>query len=167
MLIRNQEERLPISQDEESESEAEVEEPASESLKSAFKIALEDSLLDLSLGGTPLLQKPFGEQITKHQLNALLLEIFSVMGDRNNSIDFWYRNGLKGRAILIPQVKRQGSFMVQAKRLSWIEALLDHVAGGNDECNRDDSAQWLGYYLGKRYDGSFTLTCESLGLPIV
>jgi hypothetical protein len=72
ILIRNQEERLPISQDEESESEAEVEEPASESLKSAFKIALEDSLLDLSLGGTPLLQKTFGEQITKHQLNALL-----------------------------------------------------------------------------------------------
>jgi hypothetical protein len=56
--------------------------------------------------------------------------------------------------------------MVQAKRLSWIEALLDHVAGGNDECNRDDSAHWLGYNLGKRYDGSFT-HFTSLGLPIV
>ena len=61
ILIRNQEESLPISQDEESESEAEVEEPASKSLKSAFKIAPEDSLLDLSLGEMPLLQKTFGE----------------------------------------------------------------------------------------------------------
>ncbi len=88
ILMRSQEESLPISQDEESELGAEVEEPASKSLKNAFKTAFEDSFFDLPFGGTPLLQKIFGERITKHQLNAMLLEIFSAMGDRNNSIYF-------------------------------------------------------------------------------
>jgi hypothetical protein len=83
ILMRNQEESLPMSQDEESESEAEVEESASKSFKRAFKIAFEDSLFDLSLGGMPLLKKTFGKRIAKHQLNAILLEIFSVMGGRN------------------------------------------------------------------------------------
>jgi hypothetical protein len=64
-------------------------------------------------------------------------------------------------------VKSQESFRKQAKRLSWLEALMDHVAGGNIECNREDAAQWLACYIGEKYDGSFTLACESLGLHIM
>ena len=86
------------------------------------------------------------------------------MGNKSNSV---YKNGHKGRAIIVPQVKSQDSFMLQAKRLSWIETLLEHIAAGNEECNKEDSAQWLAYYVGKHYDGSFTLASEALGLPLV
>jgi hypothetical protein len=26
---------------------------------------------------------------------------------------------------------------------------------------REDAAEWLGYYIGNKYDGAFTLACES------
>ncbi len=35
--------------------------------------------------------------------------------------------------------------MKQAKRLTWLEALMDHADGGSVEGNREDAAQWLGY----------------------
>jgi hypothetical protein len=64
-------------------------------------------------------------------------------------------------------VKSQDSFIHQAKRLSWIESLLEHVADDNEECNKDDSVQWLAFYIGKKYDGSFTISSEDLGIPLV
>jgi hypothetical protein len=42
-------------------------------------------------------------------------------------------------------VESQESFMKQAKRLTWLEALMDHADGGSVEGNREDAAQWLGY----------------------
>jgi hypothetical protein len=45
--------------------------------------------------------------------------------------------------------------------------MLEHVAAGNEECDKEDSAQWLAFYLGKKYDGSFTLASEALGIPLV
>ena len=82
-----------------SEAETELEE---ESAKQSAKYFLGESVLDLSLGGTPLLLQLFGGgsgKIQKQQLNAILLEIFSLMGDKCNSVDFVYKNGNKGRAI--------------------------------------------------------------------
>ena len=39
--------------------------------------------------------------------------------------------------------------------------MLDHVS------DKNDSAKWLSYYLGRRYVGSFTLALEALGIPVV
>ncbi len=46
----------------------------------------------------------------------------------------------------MPQVKSQDSFVHQAKHLMWIENLLEHDVGGNEEYNKDYSAQWLALY---------------------
>jgi hypothetical protein len=131
-------ENLPMEQGEDSfssESEAETE-AEEESTKQSAKYFLGESVLDLSLGGTPLLLQLLGSgsgTIQKQQLNAILLEIFSLMGNKSNSVDFVYKNGHKGRAIIVPQVKSQDSFMLQAKRISWIETLLEHIAAGNED----------------------------------
>jgi hypothetical protein len=45
--------------------------------------------------------------------------------------------------------------------------MLEHVAAGNEECDKEDLAQWLAFYLGKKYDGSFTLASEALGISLV
>jgi hypothetical protein len=45
--------------------------------------------------------------------------------------------------------------------------LLEHVTAGNKESNKEDLAQWLAFYLGKKYDGSFTLASEAFGIPLV
>jgi hypothetical protein len=34
-------------------------------------------------------------------LNALLLEFFSILKDKSNSVNFLYKNGNKGRAIIV------------------------------------------------------------------
>jgi hypothetical protein len=39
----------------------------------------------------------------------------------------------------------------------WIESLLEHVAGGNEECNKDDSAQWLAFISVKNTMGHLLL----------
>ncbi len=132
-------------------------------------IFLGQSTIDLSLGGTPRLLQLFGgnERVPKHQLNAILLEIFSLLRTKSNSVDFFYNNGNKGRAIIIPQVKSQDSFMRQAKRLHWIDEMLSHISSGSEENNLEDSAQWLTHYIAKKYDGSFTLACEGIGIPLV
>jgi predicted nuclease of restriction endonuclease-like RecB superfamily len=48
----------------------------------------------------------------------------------------------------------------------WVEKMLAHMFGGS-EADIEDAAQWLRYYLGKRHDVSFTLACDSLGIPLV
>jgi hypothetical protein len=53
----------------------------------------------------------------------------------------------------------------QARRLQWIEKMLDHLAGG--DMGKEDAAQWLCYYLGRKHDASFTLACNALGIPLV
>ncbi len=91
MILRS-EESTPKTQDEESlpsESEAE------EEVISSADIFLGESLLDLSVHETPLLLQLFGgsTKVHQHQLNGLLLEIFSLLKDKSNSIDFVYKNG--------------------------------------------------------------------------
>ncbi len=102
--------------------------------------------------------------VSKGHLNALLLEIFNVMGNKSNAVDFEYRNGNRGRAIIVPWVKSPDSFRKQAKRLNWIKSLLEQIAG---EDFVDGAAEWLILHLGKRYEASFTLASEALGLPLV
>jgi hypothetical protein len=64
--------------------------------------------------------KPFsGESIvSKHHLNALLLELFKILGNKSSaSVDFEDKNGNRGHAIIVPWVKLQDSFQKQAKKL--------------------------------------------------
>jgi len=49
-------------------SESEEEEPATERYKSTIGLLFEDGLIDLTLGGMPLLQKSFGK---KYQCNII------------------------------------------------------------------------------------------------
>lgn len=52
--------------------------------------------------------------------------------------------------------------MRQAKNLHWVEveSLLEHL-GRDEECEKEDSAQWLSFYRGKNYNGPFTLDWTS------
>jgi hypothetical protein len=43
--------------------------------------------------------------------------------------------------------------------------MLDHLAAPGFE--KDDAAEWLSYFLGKKYDAAYTLASEALGLPLV
>jgi hypothetical protein len=43
-------------------------------------------------------------------------------------VDFEYKNGNKDCAIIVPQVKNEDSFNIQAKRLSCVESMLDHTS---------------------------------------
>lgn len=61
------------------------------------------------------------------------------------------------KSTIIPQVKNHCSYMLQAKKNQWNESLLQHVA------ENGESTQWLSYFLGKKYDGSFMLASEALG----
>jgi len=146
-----------------SDSEAELEDT-----KPSPVAAFEETYIAFNPGETPNLFQLFGgsDKVPKRHLNAILLELFSVMGNKSNVVDFEYRNGNRGRAIIVPQVRNHDSFMKQAKKLHWVESLLEHLAGDN-ECDKEDSAQWLSFYLGKKHDGSFTLASEALGLPLV
>jgi hypothetical protein len=118
----------------------------------------------LSATDTPCLVKSFGGEykVSRGHLNMLLLELLKVLGNNATaSIDFEYKNGNKGRAVIIPSVKNEESFRRQAKRTKWIESCLDHIS------EKNDAAQWLSYYLGDKYKGSFSHALEALGIPIV
>jgi hypothetical protein len=106
-------------------------------------------------------------KIPKWQLNVLLLEVISVMSGTNNILDFSYNNGNKGRVIIVLQVKNQERFHKSVhKTHNWLKSMLLNLAGGED-CNKNNTADWVSYYLGKKHDGAFTLASESLGLPIM
>ncbi|MFN9979334.1 MAG: hypothetical protein ACK53Y_05450, partial [bacterium] len=91
--------------------------------------------------------------------------MLSILGGNNNSVDFTYLNGQKGRVVMIPMAKSLSSFMDQAWKLRWIESIMDHIASpGTDN---DAAAEFLSYFLGKKYDGIFMLVSEALGLPLV
>jgi hypothetical protein len=101
-------------------------------------------------------------KVLKNHLNIILMELFLTLGNKStSSVDFEYKNGVKGRAVIIPRVKSEDSFRRQAKKLNLIESILEHVSEENE------GAQWMSCYLGKKYEGSFTLALDVLGLPVV
>jgi hypothetical protein len=131
-------------------------------------VETEDAILgehvSLSATSAPYLSKLFENQkkLPKSLLNTILLELFNVLGSKSTaSIEFEYKNGNKGRAVIVPCVKDENSFRRQAQRTKWIECCLEHL---ND---KNDAAQWMSYYLGSKYEGPFTLALEALGLPVV
>lgn len=85
----------------------------------------------------------------------------------DNSVDWTYANGRKARAIVVPQVKDKESFMKQSVRLQWVESMLDHLVGKGQKNDKEDAAEWMITYLGKRYDTAFTLASEALRTPVV
>ncbi len=80
-------------------------------------------------------------------------------------MDFTYLNGRKGRVVILPQVKSLPAFMEQARKLRWIDGMLDHLAAPGFD--KDDAAEWLSYFLGEKYDVAYTVASEVLGLPLV
>jgi hypothetical protein len=55
--------------------------------------------------------------------------------------------------------------MQQAWKLWWIDYMLDHLA--DPGFGKDYAVEWLSYFLGKKYDASYTLASEALWLPLV
>jgi hypothetical protein len=64
-------------------------------------------------------------------------------------------------------MKDKESFMKQTRRLKWVESILEQLTGGVVQHDKEDAVEWLITYLGKRYDASFILASEALGLPLV
>jgi len=50
------------------------------------------------------------QKVSKSFLNNLFLEIFKVVKSNPNTMDFEYKNGKRGRAIIVPKVKNYDSF---------------------------------------------------------
>jgi len=105
------------------------------------------------------------EKVALPKIKSLFYELLTIIGTKSNAVDFSYLNDRKGRAVVVPQVKSLPAFMEQARRLKWIDSILEHVAGPGYDV--DDSAEWLCFYLGKKYEASYTLASESLGNPLV
>jgi hypothetical protein len=101
------------------------------------------------------------EEVATRQLHTILHELIDVL------VDWTHGNGKKARAVIIPQVKDKESFMKQARKSQWLESVLEHLTGGVEQHDKEDAAEWLVSYLGKRYDASFILASEALGLPLV
>jgi hypothetical protein len=81
------------------------------------------------------LSKLFGSETKalKHCLNLLFLDLFKALGQKTTaSIDFEYKNGNRGHAIIVPWVKDEESLQRQAKKMKWIESSLEHVSDKND-----------------------------------
>ncbi len=55
--------------------------------------------------------------------------------------------------------------MEQVQQMKWIDNLLDHVAGPGYDKN--DDAEWMSYFLGKKYDATVTSALVALGFPFV
>jgi hypothetical protein len=106
-----------------------------------------------------------GKKTPLRVLTAIFAELLSILGNNNNYVDFHYLNGRKGHVLIVPQVKSLHAFMEQARKLRWIDYMLEHLAGPGFE--KDDAAEWLSYFLGKRYDASYTFASEALGLPLI
>jgi hypothetical protein len=106
------------------------------------------------------------EKVRARQLHAIFRELLVHLAS-SHQIDWLHRNGRKARAVIIPQVRDKASFMREAWKEKWVESILEHVAGGLENHDKEDAAEWLKYYLGKKYDASFILASEALGLPLV
>jgi hypothetical protein len=102
--------------------------------------------VSLSTTDTPFLAKLFGRdsKVLKNHLNIILMELFHTLGNKStSSVDFEYKNGVKGHAVIIPRVKSEDSFRRQAKKFNWIESILEHVS------EKNEAAQWMSCYFGK------------------
>ena len=88
-----------------------------------------------------------GKKTPLRVLTAIFAELLSILGNNNNYDDFHYLNGRKRRVLIVPQVKSLHAFMEQARKLRWIDYMLDHLAGPGFE--KDDAVEWLSYFLGK------------------
>jgi hypothetical protein len=99
---------------------------------------------------TPYLHRLFltEKKVSYQLLTALFEELTFLLGNGGNTIDFFYGNGRKGLAVVIPKVKSQKSFLEQARKLQWVEKVLDHLAGA--DCDKEDAAQWISTYIGKK-----------------
>ncbi len=73
------------------------------------------------------------------------MELFTTLRIKS-TIEFEYKNGNRGRAILVPQVT-EASFPRQEKKMKWTESLMEHVSETND------AAQWLSHFIGKNMKG--------------
>ena len=62
----------------------------------------------------------------KHYITAIFSEMLTILGE-GNSIDFVYANDKRGRAIIVPQVKTLSGFMEQARKLKWLDKMLEHM----------------------------------------
>ncbi len=95
------------------------------------KIKFEEDYKELSENICPNLFQMFRgkDRAPTRVLNALFSELLGLLGTNNISVDFVYRNGKGGRAIIVPQAKSQPAFMEHARKFKWVESLLDHVAG--------------------------------------
>ncbi len=116
---------------------------------------------------TPTLFKMFSgeQQVPTCILNSLFLELVDLLKSNKNAVNFYYANGKPGLTVIVPQVKTLPAFMEKAWKLQWIESLLSHVACEGLE--KDEAAEWLCYYIGRKHEASFTLASESLGYPLV
>jgi hypothetical protein len=106
-------ESLPVHHDDDSissGSESTVEEGLKTAEPTEFIVG---EYVKLNSSDSPNLLKLFSgaTSVSKHHLNALLLELFKVLGKKSSSsVDFEYKNGNRGRAIIVPRVKNQDSF---------------------------------------------------------
>jgi hypothetical protein len=107
---------------------------------------------EISAANVPMLFEMFkgSETVPVRHLNALYCDLQNVLKKNDNSVDFTYGNGKCGRTVIIPKFKTQASFMEKARKLKWIDSMLEHmvteVGKGTD---MEDAAEWLCYYLGK------------------
>ena len=116
---------------------------------------------------TPTLFKMFSgeQQVQTCILNSLFLELVDLLKSNKNAVNFYYANGKPGLTVIVPQVNTLPAFMEKARKLRWIESLLSHVACEGLE--KDEAAEWLCYYIGRKHEASFTLASASLGYPLV
>ncbi len=63
------------------------------------------------------------DKVPMNVLTALFGELLTILGKKQNSVDFTYLNGKKGRVVIVSQVKSLPSFIEQARRLQWINSM--------------------------------------------
>jgi len=64
-------------------------------------------------------------------------------------------------------VKDRVSFIREAWKERWVESILEHLTGCSENLGMENAAEWLITYLCQRYDASFVLVSEALGLLLV
>jgi hypothetical protein len=101
-------ESLPVHRDDDSissGSEATVKEGTKIAESTEFIVG---EYVKLNESDSPNLLKIFSGAsiVSKHHLNALLLELFKILGNKSSaSVDFQYKNGNRGRAIIVPWIR--------------------------------------------------------------
>jgi hypothetical protein len=64
-------------------------------------------------------------------------------------------------------VKDRVSFIREAWKERWVESILEHLTGCSENLGMENAAEWLITYLCQRYDASFVLVSEALGLLLL